>query len=191
MATRSEGSPAPGAFAPGRSTEASLNADQLVSANLGWLRGWVRGRVRDPELVHDICQDSILKALRAARSLKDESKFSSWLYRIAQNTLRDHLRRQARRRRWLVFTNNLDPVEAIAPSPGGGLEAEESQKLLQAVRKLPPRYREPLLLRHAEDLPYARIAEILGITENAVQVRIFRARKMLREKHLLASDHET
>ena len=168
-----------------------LAADRLVRENLGWLRGWVRSRVRDPELAHDICQDAVLKALRAARTLKDHSKFPSWLYRIAQNTLRDHLRRQARRRRWLLFTDNVDPLEArVHPSAPRGAgsnpaqaeeAAEEAERLLEAVQRLPPRYREPLLLRHSEDLPYARIAEILGISENAVQVRIFRARKMLKD----------
>jgi RNA polymerase sigma-70 factor (ECF subfamily) len=46
---------------------------------------------------------------------------------------------------------------------------------------LPERYREPMLLRHVRDLSYQEIASILGISENAVQVRIFRARQMLRE----------
>jgi RNA polymerase sigma factor (sigma-70 family) len=181
MAARPEGSPAPGAFTEPRSQPPPDVAERLVRENLGWLRGWVRGRIRDPEAVDDICQEAFLKALRASQSLHDLSKFPQWLYRIAENTLRDHLRRQARRRRWLLVSDQLD--ERPAPDRSGAEEAsEEAARVLAAVRELPPRYREPLLLKHAEDLPYARIGEILGITENAVQVRIFRARKMLRKK---------
>ncbi len=181
MATSAEGSRAPGAFAEPREPGVSPQAEKLVAENLDWLRGWVRGRVNDPDLVHDICQESFLKALRSLETLKDVSSFPGWLFRIAQNTLRDHLRGQARRRRWLHFSDKLDEREA----PGGGAdrtaEAEEAEKLLEAVRALPARYREPLLLKHAKDLSYAEIGEILGITENAVQVRIFRARRMLRK----------
>ncbi len=189
MATRSEGSPAPGALTEPRSPTSPAATEKLVQDNLEWLRGWVRGRVKDPELVHDICQDSFLKALRAAETLKDAAKFPSWLFRIAQNTLRDHLRRQARRRRWLHFSDDLDQHEARESPPDGASEAEETEKLLEAIRRLPARYREPLLLKHSEDLPYSRIAEILGITENAVQVRVFRARKMLQERLKNRTEH--
>lgn len=187
MAATSEGSQAPGTFSSPQAAPPLDPLRKLVEENAGWLRGWVRGRVSDPELAHEVCQDALLKALRAGSTLKDPARFGSWLFRIAENTLRDHLRRQARRRRWLLFSDQLDAqespaVEAQAARGPEEVGSEELEKLLEAVRRLPPRYREPLLLKHAQDLPYARIAEILGISENAVQVRIFRARKMLRER---------
>ena len=153
-----------------------------IHENAGWLRGWVRGRVKDPELVHDICQDAFLKALRARKSLKDPSRFSSWLYRIADNTLRDHVRRAMRRRRQLSYTDDLDHVEAPGDSTAQVAEQEEAERILDVVRELPETYREPLLLVYSRRLPYAAIGQILGISENAVQVRIFRARKMVRER---------
>jgi RNA polymerase sigma-70 factor (ECF subfamily) len=156
--------------------------NRLIEANLGWLRGWVRGRVSDPELVHEICQDALLKALRARKSLKDLSKFSTWLYRIATNVLRDHLRKKRRSAARVELSDELDAVPAEKGPTDPLRDREETELLLAAVRALPHRYREPLLLRHAEDLPYAEIGRILKITENAVQVRIFRARKMLRER---------
>ena len=143
--------------------------------------------MRDPDLVHDICQESFLKAFRSLGELKDASRFGSWLYRIAENTLRDHLRRKVRQGRRMTFSDDLDRLEA-PDEPRGRVgeaeraeEAEEAERLLGLVRGLPPRYREPLLLRHSRDLSYAEIGRILGIRENAVQVRIFRARKMLRD----------
>ncbi len=119
-----------------------------------------------------------MKAFRAGEKLKDTSKFPRWLFRIAQNTLRDHLRFQKRRRRLFTFSDQLDNREAPARTEG----SEDAEKLLEAIRGLPLIYREPLLLKHSEDLSYARIAEILGISENAVQVRVFRARKILQKR---------
>jgi RNA polymerase sigma-70 factor (ECF subfamily) len=184
----SEGIPGPGgASLPAGSPQPVPGWAKLVDENIGWLRGWVRGRVRDPDLVHDICQESFLKALRSLGELKDASRFGSWLYRIAENTLRDHLRRKARQARRMTFSDDMDSLEARPEAPGRIGEAdkaetaEEADRLLGLVRSLPPRYREPLLLRHSRDLSYAEIGRILGIRENAVQVRIFRARKMLRE----------
>ena len=156
--------------------------EDLVSKNLPWLTGWVKGRVKDPDLVHDICQDSFLKALRGVSRLKDLSKFSSWLYKIARNTLRDHLRRSIRRRRRLQFAGDLDALPGTLPSSTDLSDVEEAERLLERVRGLPARYREPLLLRYSRNLTYAEIGEILRISENAVQVRIFRARRMLREE---------
>jgi RNA polymerase sigma factor (sigma-70 family) len=156
--------------------------EDLVSRNLPWLTGWVKGQVKDPELVHDICQDSFLKALRGVSQLKDLSKFSSWLYKIARNTLRDHLRRSIRRRRRLQFAGDLDALPGTLPSSADLSDVEEAERLLERVRRLPERYREPLLLRYSRNLTYAEIGEILRISENAVQVRIFRARRMLREE---------
>ncbi|MGQ9590968.1 MAG: RNA polymerase sigma factor [Planctomycetota bacterium] len=154
----------------------------MIEKNVGWLRGWVRARVRDPEAVEDVCQDAVLKALRSKGALRCAESFSSWLYRIAANTLRDHLRAAARRKRRISFAEDLDERAA----PGDGTEtlarSEEAERLLAAVRALPARYREPLLLRHSHDLSYREIGKILGISENAVQVRIFRARRMLRAR---------
>ena len=58
---------------------------------------------------------------------------------------------------------------------------EEANRLLAAVLDLPKRYREPMILRHVEDLSYDEISQILGISKSNVQVRIFRARQMLRQ----------
>jgi len=154
---------------------------RLVESNLGWLRGWVRGRIRDPEVVHDVCQDAFVKALKSWDELKDPAKFPAWLYRIAENTLRDHIRGTKRRRRRFAEVEDLDQVAAPAVSADPVGVQEEADRVLAKLDGLPRPYREPLLLRHAQDLSYAEIGRILGLTENAVQVRIFRARKMLRE----------
>lgn len=156
--------------------------DGLVQGNAGWLRGWFRGRVRDPHLVDDLCQETFLRALRGFSRLKDPSRFSAWLYRTAENLLRDHFRRKKRRGDTVVYTDQLE-AEDREPTPESRLSnREEAEALLERIEALPGRYREPLLLRHAEELSYAEIGALLGLSENSVRVRIFRARQMLREK---------
>jgi len=175
---------------PTRNPPSGAGWEKLVNDNIGWLRGWVRGRVSDPDLVHDICQDSFLKALRSIGELKDVARFPSWLHRIAENTLRDHLRRITRRRRWLKLSPDLDEFEGSRGAGEHAGEEEEAEQLLATIRRLPARYREPLLLKHSRDLSYEEIGRILRISQNAVQVRICRARKMLREKIEAQEAHE-
>ncbi len=78
---------------------------------------------------------------------------------------------------------NSDRLEEIQVQSCGAdaVTIEEAERLLEAIRALPEKLREPLLLRHSRDLYYRDIGTILGLRENAVQVLIFRARKMLRE----------
>lgn len=170
--------------APGPARAQGDDLSKRVEENLPWLEGWLRARVRDPEVVHDVCQESFLKALRSATLLKDPVKFPAWLYRIAQNTLKDHLRRRTRTRKRLHFTGDPEVLEAaafVADKDRVELE-DETQRLLVAIRALPPRYRDPLLLLYSRDSSYAEIGKILGLSENAVRVRIFRARKLLRRE---------
>jgi len=154
--------------------------ESLIHENLDWLRGWVGARLRGSRAhdADDLCQEILLRAVRGARKLRNPECFPAWLYRIAGNTLRDYLRRRKVR---VWETVGID-VEPMAP---GGFDStvdrkEEVERTVRAVLDLPRRYREPMVLRHVKDVSYAEIGKILGITENAVQVRIFRARKMLR-----------
>ena len=154
----------------------------LVRENLGWLRGWLQGRVGDPELADDLCQEAFLRALRRYSGLRDPARFAGWLFRIAENTVRDHLRSEARRRNRVTFTDRIEEFDRSAPPAEDPAQREAAEKLLAAIRRLPARLRDPLLLRHSSDLSYAEIGRVLGISENAVQVRSFRARKRLREE---------
>src|SRR5262245_2194231 len=87
----------------------------LVRDNLGWLRGWLRGRLGDPDLAHDLCQEAFLRALRRFSGLRDPARFAGWLFRIAENTVRDHLRSEARRRNRVTYTDRLEELDRSAP----------------------------------------------------------------------------
>jgi RNA polymerase sigma-70 factor (ECF subfamily) len=158
-----------------------LGQEGLVRQNIGWLQGWLRGRVDDPELVHDLSQEAFLKTFRNLGQLRDPKRFSGWLFRTAQNLLRDQLRSKRRQRTHLATTESLDRIAAT----GSGLtleQKEDAARVLEAVRELPERYREPFLLRHSQDLSYDEISNLLGIERGAVRVRMHRARQMLRDR---------
>ena len=161
-------------------TKAPPNLENLVQENLGWLRGWVGARLHGYKRQDsdDICQEILLRVIRGQGSLRNPDSFAPWLYRIANNVLRDHFRRQVTRR---VETIGIEEDPVDLTNTDEKLERdEELHGTIKALLALPRRYRDPMLLRHVDDLSYAEIGKILRISENAVQVRIFRARKMLR-----------
>lgn len=136
----------------------------------------------------DLSQDVFLKAYSALGSYRPQYPFPAWLFRIARNAAIDALRRRR------LPTVSLDkPVETAEGSvgrefagSGSGpehllLEDELSAQVEEAVAKLPEKYRQPLVLRHASEMSYEEIADALELPLGTVKTRIFRARATLRE----------
>lgn len=148
--------------------------------------------VRDREMAEDLTQETFIKALNALESYRPEFKFSSWIFKIANNTSIDQLRRRE------VDTLSLDgspsaetpdAIEATAlqvgskgESPLDEMEAREIGKAIEAaIGKLRPEYRACILLRHVEGLAYEEIAESLNLPLGTVKTYIHRARNELRD----------
>ena len=147
--------------------------------------------VRDRELAEDLAQETFIKALNALHSYRPEFKFSSWIFKIANNTAIDHLRRRELDTLSLEGSPNAetaDAVEATAlqigdrtESPLEELEARElGSQIEQAIGRLRPEYRSCILLRHVEGRAYEEIAEILSLPLGTVKTYIHRARNELR-----------
>ena len=147
--------------------------------------------VRDRELAEDLAQETFVKALNAIESYRPEFKFSSWIFKIANNAAIDHLRRRE------LDTLSLDgsphaetpeAIEATALQIGDRqetpLDAVESKELggaiEAAIARLRPEYRSCILLRHVEGRAYEEIAEILSLPLGTVKTYIHRARNELR-----------
>jgi len=147
--------------------------------------------VRDRELAEDLAQETFVKALNAIESYRPEFKFSSWIFKIANNAAIDHLRRRE------LDTLSLDgsphaetpeAIEATALQIGDrqetALEEVEARELggeiETAIARLRPEYRSCILLRHVEGRAYEEIAEILGLPLGTVKTYIHRARNELR-----------
>jgi RNA polymerase sigma-70 factor (ECF subfamily) len=138
------------------------------------------GSTRDAE---DVAQEAFLRVHRGLEGFKGDAKFSTWLYRITCNLCTDVLRRDRGPGR---ATLALDETAEMA-DPGVSfeqkvLDAEERQSLRDALEGLSERYRTLVVLHYYQGLPYQQIAEVLGMPLKTVETRLYRARRMLRER---------
>lgn len=147
--------------------------------------------VRNRELAEDLTQDTFVKVLSHLDRYRSDFKFSSWLFKIANNVAIDHLRRRQ------LETVSLDgsphaatnaDVEAtrfdLADDAENALEEIESRELgsaiEQAIAGLRPEYRSCIMLRHVEGRSYEEIATTLDLPLGTVKTYIHRARHELR-----------
>jgi RNA polymerase sigma factor (sigma-70 family) len=124
----------------------------------------------------DIAQDVCVKLGRAIAGFDHRSAFSSWVYRITLNAVRD-LQRAGRRR-----GQHMQAYAEVVPEaqPAGQEEAMTASQLWVAVRTLPEKQRDAVLLVYAEEMTHAAAAEIMGIKEATVSFHVHEARKTLR-----------
>ena len=147
--------------------------------------------VRDRALAEDLAQETFIKVLNGIGSYNPQFKFSSWIFKIANNAAIDHLRKRD------LDTLSLDgsphattPQEMQATalqlgdraeSPLQELEARELGGAIErAIARLRPEYRACILLRHVEGFSYEEIAETLDLPLGTVKTYIHRARNELR-----------
>jgi RNA polymerase sigma-70 factor (ECF subfamily) len=147
--------------------------------------------VRDRELAEDLAQETFIKALNAIESYRPEFKFSSWIFKIANNAAIDHLRRRELDTLSLDGSPHAETPEAMQAtalqigarqeSPLDTVEARELGGAIEAaIGRLRPEYRSCILLRHVEGRAYEEIAEILNLPLGTVKTYIHRARNELR-----------
>lgn len=130
------------------------------------LLGWNRADAAD------IVQDVFLRAWQHAPRFRGDSSLASWLTRITINRCRSLRRRKALDLRRLWTRAQRDPT----PQDSG----ETPELVRHAVSRLPQHEREVVVLYYLEEMPAARIAEMLGISTGAVDVRLHRARAKLK-----------
>jgi RNA polymerase sigma-70 factor (ECF subfamily) len=128
--------------------------------------------------VEDLVQETFLRAYDRLSTFNPEYRFKTWLLAIANNLGIDTLRR---RREVVEFNPELHAPLMRGPETVA-TEADRARSVRDAVMTLPETYSIPLVLRYAEGLTYAEIAEIIGISIPALKSRLFRGRNMLAEK---------
>jgi RNA polymerase sigma factor (sigma-70 family) len=124
----------------------------------------------------DVAQDVCVKLGSAIRGFDGRSAFSSWVYRITLNAVRDMQRAGKRRGRHAEAYAEVSPED----HPATQEEAATSSQLWAAVRNLPEKQRDAVLLVYAEELSHAAAADIMGIKEATVSFHVHEARKTLR-----------
>jgi RNA polymerase sigma-70 factor (ECF subfamily) len=139
------------------------------------------------DLALDLSQDVFVKAFVALRTYNEDFKFGSWIFKIASNTVIDHLRKGGPAISSLdkpVATEDdeiqLD-LASTALIPEEELEQTETRGILvRLIDQLPPAYRQMIVLRHVNELSYDEMAEITDLPLGTVKNRTFRAREMMR-----------
>lgn len=134
----------------------------------------------------DATQDALIAVVKGLPRFDGRARFGTWAYRVASNACLDELRRRKRR---------PDPgLPEVEEAPEGGqplLDQQISDRLTldDALRRVRPEWREPVVLRDVGGLDYAEIAEQLGIPPGTVRSRIARGRRQLADL-LIRADHD-
>ncbi len=145
------------------------------------------GNYHDSE---DIAQESFLKAYRSLHQYNPNYSFSSWLHKIALNTIRDKMRKKgseinlyAHQEEDYEIKNPLfTKDDKLTMNPEEWHVHQEYKKDLQStINSLPLIHREIIILRHMQNLSYHEISTILNIPLNSVKVRLHRARLQLKD----------
>lgn len=138
---------------------------------------------RNSEIAAEAAQEAFLAAWQGLKFFREESRFSTWLYRLASNACVDVLRREGRHQGHVSLEDeelNLDVPSAL-PTPQEEAERRELGEQIEAgLQALPPEYRSVLILRELHQLRYDEIAEAMELDVGTVKSRISRGRKRLR-----------
>jgi RNA polymerase sigma-70 factor (ECF subfamily) len=134
----------------------------------------------DPDDAADASQDTFVAAIRKLNTFRGEAAFTTWLHRVAVNACYDALRRKRRQPMLhVVREQDGDPSDAGPPVADHAGRVELSVDVERALREVPEDFRVALVLADVEDLPYERIAELLGVAVGTVKSRVFRGRAAL------------
>ncbi len=176
---------------PGTPHAAGVNWADELSRHGRWLRTVALARVGEAAAADDVMQEVATAAVAKGHQLRDVASIAPWLYRLTVIAALQYRRRAGRGRKLLDrFTEQQPPTDhdQRERNPLDWLLADERQALVrQALKRLPRRDAEILLLKYTEDWSYRHIAKHLGLSESAVEARLHRARAKMR-KALAAVD---
>lgn len=164
--------------------------EELHRRYVGTIYRLVHRKLGDGLLAEDIAQETFVKALRNLHRVDESFNVGGWLHTVARNLCYDELRRRRRDPRELAGEAEEDqllqlPAPAHAFDPVVASEANELRRELWAVaQRLPEKYRLVLTLRELQGLSYRRIAQVMSLTESAVETLLYRARLRFKEEFL-------
>jgi RNA polymerase sigma-70 factor (ECF subfamily) len=132
----------------------------------------------------DAVQDTFLRVFRALDRYREQQRFRAWLFCILTNRCRTLLVRRQRAARLTVGGSLAHLAAPSADEPLDHVLDDAPERLADALQvaldRLGSRYREAFLLKHAEGMEYAQMAEITGASVSALKMRVKRARELLR-----------
>lgn len=158
--------------------------ERLVARHEKPVFNFIRRMIGHPQEAEDLTQEVFIRVYEQAKRLTEKRAFRSWLWSIAANLCRDHLKRQVYRRHLSIDHDvNLDRDLASLSSPDRDLEeAEVGQIIDRAIAALKADRRMVIVLREYQGLSYEEIAEAVGCPVSTIKSRLHMARQELRKR---------
>lgn len=163
--------------------------ERLVTNYQGRIYNSCLGILQNEQDAEDIAQEVFVEVYRSVGGFKEESKLSTWMYRIAMTKCFDHLRSKKRKKRSAFLkplfsegsnTPRFDPPDFV--HPGVMLENKEmAAHLFKAIAELPENQQTAFTLHKVEGLSYQEISEVMKTTVPSVESLMFRAKQKLKE----------
>lgn len=168
--------------------------EQFVRSNAGWMLSVAKRIVLDTAIAEDVVQDAFSNIFKNLEAFRGDAALKTWMHRIVVNQALMALRKQRRR--------NEQSIEELLPEFDGSgcridepsmlshmaetpeallLSSDRKQQVLSSIDRLPDSYRVILMLRDIEELSTAEVAELTGLSEANVKVRLHRARAALKK----------
>ena len=152
--------------------------ERLYEAHAGRVYSVVRRLAGDDAEADDLAQEAWIRAFDKLHLFRGDAAFGTWIYRLATNTALNHLRSASRHRE----LEEDAPREALHASRGPVDDAVINQRVLQeALDRLPPGYRQVLVLHDVEGLTHEEIGEELGVATGTSKSQLHKARARMRE----------
>ncbi len=148
----------------------------LIERYQGRIARFVRSLIGPDDDAEDLCQSVFVKMVLSVAKLKNAETFEPWLFLIARNTCRDHLRRRKWRRLFVPWESGHEQIAA----PPARSPAFHAGNLDRAMAELPREQRELIALLRENDWSYEDLSRITGASLPAVKSRLFRARQKMR-----------
>lgn len=153
--------------------------DALLATHAERVRRFLTTMLGCPVRAEDVAQQTLLRASTCLDQLADDARFASWLLAIAANAARNALRAEVLRQH--AGDDVLAEVpEARRSALSSLVRREDAARVALAIDRLPIALREAFVLFAVEELPYAEIAAVTGVATGTLQVRVHRAKGLLR-----------
>lgn len=156
--------------------------EALLDRYLVRLRGLVTGMVGDEPEADDLTQEIFLRAIRGLPRFRKEASFSTWLYRVAMNTVQEFLRQRDKRPASNPAAVSVEPGRRCHEPERRAINGELNGQIAAAVASLSPRLRAAVLLMAIDGLSGEEAAAIEGCTPSTMYWRVHEARKQLAQQ---------
>lgn len=150
---------------------------QLINEHTGLIQKVCRLYAATAQDRQDLFQEIVIQLWRAIPKFRQESKLTTWMYRVALNTAISSYRKQQRS----IDTTDIDFVMADIADDNKAAEKEEKLKLLYGAIARLPEIEKAIVLLYLDDKSYEEMEEILGINQNNLRVRMNRVKEKLRQ----------